>query len=126
MSSSTTSNNSNGDRHAYDHEIPTEQNIEQTQNVIEKQNQVSGQKRDNKIIVTDFPESAAMGRILMNMGFPADKNKILQFVLEKQESEPECRFDCKEILPLLKKIGERKYGNAFEVTRAAGLVRSLR
>jgi hypothetical protein len=67
-----------------------------------------------------------MGRILMNMGFPADKNKILQFVQEKQESEPECRFDCKEILPLLKKIEERKYGNAFEVTRAAGLVRSLK
>ena len=124
MSSSTSSNNSNGDRHAYDHEIPTEQNIEQTQNVI--QNQVSGQKRDNKIIITDFPESAAMGRILMNMGFPADKNKILQFVQEKQESEPECRFGLQRDIAIIKKIEERKYGNAFEVTRAAGLVRSLK
>ena len=62
----------------------------------------------------------------MNRGFGIDKNKILQFVQEKQESEPECRFDCKEILPLIKKREEMKYGNAFEVTRAAGLVCSYK
>ena len=50
-----------------------------------------------------------MGRILMNVGFPADKNKIIQFVQKEQESNPGCRFDCKEILPLLQKIEERQY-----------------
>lgn len=124
-SSSPSSNNSDGSRHAYDQEIPTEENKEQTQNVIEEQNQVVGERRDDQI-VTNFPEAAAMGRILMNVGFPADKNKIIQFVQKKQESNPECRFDCKEILPLLRKIQERHYENAFEVTRAAGLVRSVR
>jgi hypothetical protein len=124
-SSSPSSNNPNSSRHAYDQQIPTEQNKEQTQNMIEEQDQVAGVRRDDEI-VTNFPEAAAMGRILMNVGFPADKNKIIQFVQKQQESNPECRFDCKEILPLLQKIEERHYENAFEVTRAAGLVRSVR
>jgi hypothetical protein len=124
-SSSPSSNNPNSSRHAYDQQIPTEQNKEQTQNMIEEQDRVAGVRRDDEI-VTNFPEAAAMGRILMNVGFPADKNKIIQFVQKQQESNPECRFDCKEILPLLQKIEERHYENAFEVTRAAGLVRSVR
>ena len=124
-SSSPSSNNPDSSRHAYDQQIPTEQNKEQTQRMIEKQDQVPGEKRDDEI-VTNFPEAAAMGRILMHVGFPADKNKIIQFVQKQQESNPECRFDCKEILPLLRKIEERDYENAFEVTRAAGLVRIIR
>ncbi len=123
--SSSSDNNSNSSRHAYDQQIPTEQNIEQTQKIIQKQDQVPGEKRDDEI-VTNFPEAAAMGRILMHVGFPADKHKIIQFVQKQQESNPECRFDCKEILPLLQKIEERDYENAFEVTRAAGLVRLIR
>ncbi len=75
------------------------------------------EKEETMKIVTNFPEAAAMGRILMNVGFPANKNKILQFVQKHQESNPECRFDCKEILPLLQKIEERHYENTFEVTK---------
>ena len=99
--------------------------IKNKHKIWEEQDQVAGVRRDDEI-VTNFPEAAAMGRILMNVGFPADKNKIIQFVQKQQESNPECRFDCKEILPLLQKIEERHYENAFEVTRAAGLVRSVR
>ena len=73
---------------------------------------MAGEKRDDEI-VTNFPE-------------PAGKNKIIQFVQKEQESKPECRFDCKEILPLLQKIEEKHYENAFEVTKAAGIVRYLR
>ncbi len=123
-SSSTSDNSNNSSRHASDQQIPTEQNKERTQEMIQKQDQMPGMKRDDEII-TNFPEAAAMGRILMNVGFPADKNKIIQFVQKIQESNPECRFDCKEILPILQKVEERQYENAFEVTRAAGLVRSL-
>jgi hypothetical protein len=74
-SSSTTSDNSNGSRHKHDNQIPTEQNKDQTQKIMQKQDQVPGEKRDDEI-VTNFPEAAAMGRILMKVGFPADKNKI--------------------------------------------------
>jgi hypothetical protein len=123
--SSPVPDESNSSRHAYDKQIPTEQNKDQTQKTIQKQDQVPGEKRDDEI-VTNFPEAAAMGRILMNIGFPANKNKIIQFVQKEQESNPECRFDCKEILPLLQKMEERQYENAFEVTKAAGLVRYLR
>jgi hypothetical protein len=125
MSSSSSDNNPNNSRHAYDQQIPTEQNKEQTEKIIQKQDQVPGEKRDDEI-VTNFPEAAAMGRILVHVGFPADKDKIIQFVQKQQESNPECRFDCKEILPLLQKIEERDYENAFEVTRAAGLVSTMR
>jgi hypothetical protein len=42
--------------------------------VIEKQDQVPGLKRDDEI-VTDYPEAAAMGRILMDIDSPADKTR---------------------------------------------------
>ena len=57
-----------------------------------------------------------MGRILMNVGFPVDKNKIIQFVQKEQESNPECRFDCKEILPLLQKIEQRQLQDWFAIS----------
>jgi hypothetical protein len=121
MSSSTAPESSNNSRHEHDDEIPTGQNIEQTHKTIEMQDKIPGIKRDN--VISDYPEAAAMGRILINVGFPADKNKLIQFVQKEQESKPECRFDCKEILPLLQKLEERSYESAFEVTKAAGLVR---
>lgn len=121
----SSSNSPNWDRDKYDYEIPTEQNIEQTKKIIEKQDEIPGQKRDDEI-VTDYPEAAAMGRILMDIGFPADKNKVIQFVEKQHNSHPECRYECKELLPLLEKIEDRQYENAFEVTKAAGLVRRLR
>lgn len=68
MSSSPSSNNPNDSRHVYDQQIPTEQNKEQTQKMIEKQDHVAGERRDDEI-VTNFPEAAAMGRILISMHF---------------------------------------------------------
>ncbi len=120
----SSSDSSNWDRDKYNYEIPTEKNIEQTEKIIEKQDQVPGLKRDDEI-VTDYPEAAAMGRILMDIGFPADKSKVIQFVQKQHESHPECRYECKELLPLLEKIEDRQYENAFEVTKAAGLVSRL-
>ena len=77
--SSSSSNSPNWDRDKYDYEIPTGQNKEQTKKIIEKQDKIPGQKRDDEI-VTDYPKAAAMGRILMDIGFPEDKNRIIQFV----------------------------------------------
>ena len=61
----------------------------------------------------------------MNMGFPADKNKILQFVQENRNLSLNADLIPRDTA-ILKKIEEMKYGNAFEVTIAAGLVRSLK
>ena len=123
--SSSSSNSPNWDRDKYDYEIPTGQNIEQTKKILERQDKIPGQKRDDEI-VTDYPEAAAMGRILMDIGFPVDKNKVIQFVQKQHDSHPECSYECKELLPLLEKIEDRQYENAFEVTKAAGIVRRLR
>ncbi len=60
-SSSPSSNNPDSSRHAYDQQIPTEQNKEQTQRMIEKQDQVPGETRDDEI-VTNFPEAASNGK----------------------------------------------------------------
>jgi hypothetical protein len=64
--SSPVPDESNSSRHEYDQQIPTEQNKDQTQKTIQKQDQVPGEKRDDEL-VTNFPEAAAMGRILMNI-----------------------------------------------------------
>jgi hypothetical protein len=43
--------------------------------MIQKQDMVPGEKRDDEI-VTNFPEAAAMGRILMNVGNCAKTTRI--------------------------------------------------
>ena len=110
-------NSSNWNRDKCDFEIPTEQNMEQTKKIIENEDQVPELKRDDEI-VTDYPEAAAMGRILMGIDFPADKEKVIQFVQNQHESHPECKHDCEGLLPLLEKIQDRLYENAFEITKA--------
>ncbi len=101
LSMSSPSSNSNSDIHAYDYEIPLDD------------------------MDTEYPESAEMGKVLMGMDFPADKNKIIQFVIKQQDVSKECRIASKEVISLLNEIEDKQYENAFEVTKAAGLVRYL-
>jgi hypothetical protein len=60
MASSSENSNS---RRGSQNETPTEQNIKEIEKFIEKQDKVSGEKRDDET-VTDYPEAAAMGRVL--------------------------------------------------------------
>ena len=66
--------------------------------------------------MTDFPKAAAIGQILKDLEFPADKKRIVQFL--EQSTRPESR----EILTLVRKIEEKEYQNVSDVTEAAGLV----
>ena len=95
-------------------QIPTEYNEEQTQRTLRKQDNVQGEQRDRTI--SDFPQAAALGQVLKDLDFPADKNAIVRFV--EQSNRPEGR----EVLPLVQKIGERQYQNVSEVAEAARLV----
>jgi hypothetical protein len=95
-------------------QIPTEYNEEQTQRTLRKQDNVQGEQRDKTI--SDFPQAAALGQVLKDLDFPADKNTIVRFV--EQSNRPEGR----EVLPLVQKIGERQYENVSEVAEAARLV----
>ncbi|MDQ3853792.1 MAG: DUF2795 domain-containing protein, partial [Thermoproteota archaeon] len=68
--------------------------------------------------INDFPRAAALGQILKDLDFPADKQTIVTFV-EKLDS-PQSR----EILPVIEKLDEKRYENVSEVANATGLVES--
>jgi hypothetical protein len=97
-------------------QIPSRQNEEDTQRVLEAQNHIGGQRREQT--VTDLPRAAAVGQALKDLRFPADKNRILQFVKERSNSNP----DCKKMAPLLDKIENRQYQNVSDITKAVGIV----
>ena len=99
-------------------QIPSGQNEEQTQRTPEKQNQVSGERRDKE--VRDFPGAAAIGQALIGLDFPASKNKIIQHV--QQQSQKQNNVDYSKVVPTLEKIQDKQYSNVAEVTQAAGLV----
>ncbi|MEW6605802.1 MAG: DUF2795 domain-containing protein [Thermoproteota archaeon] len=97
-------------------QIPTEFNAEQTQNTLRKQDRMEGEQRDKT--VSDFPQAAALGQVLKDLNFPADKNAIVRFV--EQSNKPERN----EMLPVVQRLGDRQYWNVSEVAEAARLVQS--
>jgi hypothetical protein len=98
-------------------QIPTEYNEEQTLRTVRKQEQIAGEARTKTI--NDFPYAAAIAQVLKDLEFPADKEKILGFLQEKQAKDPQSR----EVLSILQQIEEkRRYNNIADITKAAGLV----
>jgi hypothetical protein len=102
-----------------DGQIPTRQNEDQTQKMAEKQNQIAGERREKD--VTDFPRAAAVGQALIDLNFPAEKQKIIQHIQHIQ-GQSQTNPDCEKMIPVLEKIENRQYANAADVTQAAGLV----
>ena len=97
-------------------QIPSRQNKEETQNVMEAQNHIAGQRRQQT--VADLPSAAAVGQALKNLRFPANKRKIQLFVQQQSDNNP----DYQKIVSLLDKIEDRQYQNVSDVTKAAGIV----
>jgi hypothetical protein len=97
-------------------QIPSRQNEEDTQNVLDAQNHIAGQRRQRT--VTDLPRAAAVGQALKDLRFPADKKRILVFIQQQSDNNP----DYQKIVSLLDKIEDRQYQNASDVTKAAGIV----
>jgi hypothetical protein len=95
-------------------QIPTEYNEEQTLRAVRKQSQIPGERKEKTI--NDFPKAAAIGQMLKDLEFPADKQTIVAFV-EKLKT-PESR----EILPVIEKLNEKQYRSVSEVANTAGLV----
>jgi hypothetical protein len=95
-------------------QIPTEYNEEQTLRVVRKQSQIPGERKEKTI--NDFPRAAAVGQILKDLDFPADKQTIVTFV-EKLNTP-----QSKEILPLVEKLDEKRYENISEIAKATRLV----
>src|ERR671931_445368 len=98
-------------------QIPTEYNEEQTLRTIRKQSRIKGESRSKTI--NDFPYAAAIALVLKDLEFPADKEKIINFILQQQTKDPQSR----EILSILQQIEEKKqYNNIADITKAVGLV----
>lgn len=62
----------------------------------------------------DYERVAALGQILKDLDFPANKDKIITFV--------KAYVVDKEILAKLEKIEDKEYKNVAEITHEAGLV----
>jgi hypothetical protein len=95
-------------------QIPTEYNEEKTLRVIRKQNHIRGEGKRSKTI-NDLPLTAMLARALKDLEFPANKNEIVEFVQRKSN-------EASQIIPVLKKIEERKYYNVADITLSTKLV----
>ena len=97
-------------------QIPSRQNEEDTQNVLEAQNHIAGQRRQQT--VTDMPTAAAVGQALKDLKFPADKKRILLFLQERFNTNP----NYQKTISLLDNVEDRQYQNVSDLTKAAGIV----
>jgi hypothetical protein len=95
-------------------QIPTEYNEEQTLRVVRKQSQIPGERKEKTI--NDFPKAAAVGQILKDLDFPADKQTIVTFI-EKLNTPQSI-----DILPVIEKLSEKRYENVSEIAKAIGLI----
>ena len=93
-------------------QIPGEENLEETQKVISQQDGIPGERK--AINIEDYERVAALGQILKDLDFPANKDKIITFV--------KAYVVDKEILVKLEKIEDKEYKNVVEITHEAGLV----
>ncbi len=96
-------------------QIPTEYNEEQTLRAVRKQSQIPSERKEKTI--NDFPKAAAVGQVLKDLDFPADKQKIVNFV--QRLNTP----DSKEVLSVIEKLdNEKQYESVSEVANETRLV----
>ena len=85
-----------------------------TKAMVSEQGGVSGERKE--VDVKDYSKAAAIGQVLKDLNFPADKKTIIEYA-------ERARPQSEEILSDLQKIEERQYDNVSDVTKAAGLIR---
>ena len=93
-------------------QIPGEENLEETQKVISEQDGIPGERK--AVNIEDYKRVAALGQIVKDLDFPANKDKIIKFV--------KAYLVDQEILAKLEKIEDKEYKNVAEITHEAGLV----
>jgi hypothetical protein len=117
MEESTSSKRENPDQ------IPQEDDPQgKTGGVVSEQAGVQGQRKE--VNVESYSKVAAIGQILKDMDFPADKNRIISFARQQQDSAASNKniADREDILSALQNLEEREYKNVSDVTRALGMV----
>src|SRR5918999_1152788 len=71
-----------------------------------------------EVNVEDYPKAIALGQLLKDIDFPADKQKVIQHVQQRSGNNA----DGQNILSVLQNIEDKQYHNVAEVTKAAGVV----
>jgi hypothetical protein len=90
----------------------------QIRDTVTQQDKLPGQKRTK--IVSDFRYPVVIAQFLKNLEFPAHKNTIIQFILDK---DSEDSSQIREMLSLLQQIQEKYYKNVSEIIDTLDLVR---
>ena len=93
-------------------QIPRAQNIGETSGVISEQGGIPGQRKE--VNVEDYERVASLAQILKELDFPANKDKIINFV--------KTHVTDKTLLEKLEQIADKEYKNVSEITNEAGLV----
>jgi Protein of unknown function (DUF2795) len=116
MEEGTTSKRENPDQ------IPQEDDTRgKTGKIISEQAAVEGQKKE--VNVESYSKVAALGQMLKDLDFPADKNKIVAFARQQTSGLDSSTVKNKEdILSALEKLEEREYKNVADVTTTLGFV----
>ena len=94
-------------------QIPKEDVSGEIEKVISEQGGVEGQRKE--VNVESYSKTASLGQILKDLDFPANKDKIIQFVQQQQNPD-------NNVLSSLRNIEDRQYQNVSDVAKAAGLV----
>ncbi|MBV9178950.1 MAG: DUF2795 domain-containing protein [Nitrososphaeraceae archaeon] len=108
-------NNSSNAKREYPEQIPKEDVSGEIEKVISEQGGVEGQRKE--VNVESYSKTASLGQILKDLDFPANKDKIIQFVQQQQQNPNEG-----DLISVLQRIADREYRNVSDVTKAAGLV----
>jgi Protein of unknown function (DUF2795) len=107
----STNSNKRGDPQ----QIPKEDVSGEVEKVISEQGGIEGQRKE--VNVESYSKTASLGQILKDLDFPANKDKIIQFVQQQQQNPNKG-----DLMSVLQRIEDREYRNVSDVTKAAGLV----
>lgn len=97
-------------------QIPKSEGPEsQTGKMINEQNATEGQRKE--VNVENYAMVSEIGQLLKDLDFPADKNKLLEFVRSRQVTQYR-----EKILDTLNSLQDKSYKSVSDVTTSAGLV----
>ena len=104
-------------------QIPQEDDTQgKTGRVVSEQAGVEGQRKE--VNVESYSKVAAIGQILKDLDFPADKNKIISFARQQLSSTADNKDmeNREDILSALQNLQDREYKNVSDVTSSLGMV----
>ena len=116
------SNDNNKSKREKIEQIPKEEKLGEVQKAVSEQGGVEGQRKE--VNVGDYVKAAAIGQLLKDLEFPAQKKKIIQFIQRSGQPPNITKEQKEDIIYILQKYVEedKDYQNVSEVARAAGLV----